>query len=216
MASTLKVLLTSVCTFAFFVGCGGGGSTATTAATTTTTSTATTTTTSTTTSTTLAPQVTLRTNYGDIVVELNPSKAPVTVSNFLQYVADDFYTNKIFHRVISNFVIQGGGFNASLEQAAVRAPIVLESNNGLSNLRGTIAMARTAAADSATSQFYINVVDNTSLDGTGAGTGYAVFGTVVAGMDVVDLIKAVPTTTVGAYTNVPLAPVLINSAIKTQ
>ena len=166
-------------------------------------------------STTLYPQVTMVTTKGTIVVELYPLNAPATVSNFLQYVTDGFYKNKIFHRVISNFVVQGGGFDAQLNLAANRAPIPLEVCNGLSNTRGTIAMARTADLNSATSQFYVNVVDNTSLDTNGGG--YAVFGKVVSGMDVVDLIKAVPTQTVNGFgADVPVTPITITSVTKTQ
>lgn len=155
------------------------------------------------------------TSKGTVVVELYPLNAPVTVANFLQYVTDGFYKEKIFHRVISDFVIQGGGFDAQLNLAANRAPITLEVCNGLSNTRGTIAMARTSVLNSATSQFFINVVDNTSLDT--AGGGYAVFGKVVSGMDVVDLIKAVPTQTViGFGSDVPVTPITITSATRTQ
>lgn len=166
-------------------------------------------------STTPYPQVTMVTTKGTIVVELYPLNAPVTVANFLQYVTDGFYTNKIFHRVISNFVIQGGGFDAQLSLAANRPPIALEVCNGLSNTRGTIAMARTSVLNSATSQFFINVVDNTALDTNGGG--YAVFGKVVSGLDVVDLIKAVPTQTVNGFgADVPVTPITITSATKTQ
>lgn len=160
------------------------------------------------------PQVSMTTSLGTVVIELNPAAAPITVDNFLNYTESGFYVNKIFHRVISNFVIQGGGFTADLNQATTQAPIKLEANNGLSNLRGSIAMARTAAADSATSQFFINVVDNLTLD-TNAG-GYAVFGKVVSGLDVVDKIKAVPTSTRGGLTDVPNTAVVINSMIQTQ
>ncbi|MBC3916300.1 peptidylprolyl isomerase [Undibacterium sp. CY18W] len=164
----------------------------------------------------LQPQVTMVTNLGTMVIELNPAKAPITVDNFLQYVENGFYVNKIFHRVISNFVIQGGGFTTDLQQPTTLAAIKLETPNGLSNLRGTIAMARTNVADSATSQFFINVVDNTSLDGLVAGNGYAVFGKVVTGLDVMDKIKAVATTTVSGMSDVPVTPVLINSMVQTQ
>ncbi len=161
------------------------------------------------------PRVTMVTTKGTIVVELYPANAPATVANFLQYVNDGFYTNKIFHRVISNFVIQGGGFDAQLRLAANRPPIALEVCNGLSNTRGTIAMARTDVPNSATSQFFVNVVDNKSLDTNGGG--YAVFGAVISGMDVVDLIKAVPTQNViGFGDNVPVTPITITSATKTQ
>ncbi|MFZ6656073.1 peptidylprolyl isomerase [Undibacterium sp. TJN19] len=162
------------------------------------------------------PQVTMVTSQGTIVLELNPAKAPITVDNFLQYVESGFYVNKIFHRVISNFVVQGGGFTTDLQQPATLAAIKLETPNGLSNLRGTVAMARTSDANSATSQFFLNVVDNTSLDGLTSGTGYAVFGKVVTGLDIMDKIKAVPTTTVNGMTDVPVTPILINSMIQTQ
>lgn len=161
-----------------------------------------------------APQVTIQTSLGAIVVELNPVKAPITTANFLKYTEAGFYSNKIFHRVISNFMIQGGGLTANMTVASTYAPIKLEVNNGLSNVRGTIAMARTDVLDSATSQFFINVVDNTFLD-TSYG-GYAVFGKVVAGMDVVDKIRDVPTTTRSGYADVPVNVVLIQSATLTQ
>ncbi len=166
-------------------------------------------------STTPYPQVTMVTSKGSFVVELYPLNAPLSVANFLQYVTDGFYTNKIFHRVISNFVVQGGGYNASLVEAPTRAPIKLEVCNGLSNMRGTIAMARTSVLDSATSQFFINVVDNTALDTNGGG--YAVFGRVVSGLDVVDAIKSVPTQNVVNFGgDVPITPVTITSATKTK
>jgi peptidyl-prolyl cis-trans isomerase A (cyclophilin A) len=161
------------------------------------------------------PQVTMVTSKGSVVVELYPTNAPNTVANFLQYVTDGFYKDKIFHRVISNFVIQGGGFNAALLEAPTRPAIKLEVCNGLSNTRGTIAMARTAVLDSATAQFFVNVVDNPSLDTNGGG--YAVFGKVVKGMDVVDAIKAVPTqAVVGFGSDVPVTPVVISAITKTQ
>ena len=160
------------------------------------------------------PQVTMTTSLGSVVLELNPAKAPITVDNFLNYVESGFYVNKIFHRVIQDFMIQGGGFNADLTQPATQAPIKLEAGNGLSNLRGTIAMARTEVLDSATAQFFINVVDNQALD-TNAG-GYAVFGKVVSGIETVDKIKVVPTSTRGGLQNVPVTSVLINSMIQTQ
>ncbi len=156
-----------------------------------------------------APQVTMKTSMGDIVIELNPTKAPITSANFLRYVDVGFYSNKIFHRVISNFMIQGGGFTTDLVQASTYPPIKLEVNNGLSNVRGTIAMARTSILDSATSQFYINVVDNTFLDTSGGG--YAVFGQVVSGMEIVDKIKQVPTTTRSGYSDVPVTNIIILS-----
>lgn len=160
------------------------------------------------------PQVTMTTSLGTIVLELNPAKAPVSVDNFLNYTESGFYVNKIFHRVISNFVIQGGGYTADLNLATTQAPIKLEANNGLSNLRGSIAMARTSAPDSATSQFFINVVDNPNLDTTSGG--YAVFGKVVSGLDIVDKIKAVPTGTRGGLTDVPNTAITISSMLQTQ
>ncbi|HNU09812.1 MAG TPA: peptidylprolyl isomerase [Rubrivivax sp.] len=158
-----------------------------------------------------AQKVRLATSMGDIVVELDPAKAPKSVENFVQYVKAGHYDGTIFHRVIDGFMIQGGGYSAERVQKPTRAPIPLEAGNGLSNLRGTIAMARTAAPNSATSQFFINVVDNLPLDSYGGG--YAVFGKVVAGMDVVDRIKAVPTTNKGpAFANLPATDVVINKA----
>lgn len=161
-----------------------------------------------------APRVTMQTTLGQIVLELNPNKAPITVANFMQYVASGFYNGLIFHRVVPGFVIQGGGFNSSLQQATTLAPIKLEVPNGLSNIRGSIAMARTTAPDSATSQFFINSVDNLSLDTSGGG--YAVFGSVVAGLNVADAIAAAPTQTTGGFSNVPVTPVVITSATQTQ
>ncbi|MBC3831083.1 peptidylprolyl isomerase [Undibacterium amnicola] len=158
------------------------------------------------------PQVTISTSMGDILVELNPEKAPITVTNFLRYTDVGFYSNKIFHRVISNFMIQGGGFTTSLVQSSTYAPIQLEVNKGLSNVRGSIAMARTNVFDSATAQFFINVEDNILLDTNGGG--YAVFGRVIAGMDIVDKIKVVPTTTYGGLENLPTTPVLIVSVTR--
>ncbi|HEX2010726.1 MAG TPA: peptidylprolyl isomerase [Roseateles sp.] len=148
---------------------------------------------------TITHKVAMTTSMGVIELGLDANHAPVTVANFLKYTNDGFYKNTVFHRVVSNFVIQGGGFVRSngvlTEKPATYAPIALESNNGLSNVRGTIAMARTSVPNSATSQFYINVVDNTALNYPGAdnGGGYAVFGKVTAGLDVVDAIKAVAT-----------------------
>ena len=166
------------------------------------------------------PQVTMVTSLGTLVIELNPAKAPITVDNFLNYTESGFYVNKIFHRVISNFVIQGGGYTADLQQATTSAAIKLEASNGLSNTRGTIAMARLSSpVDSATSQFFFNVVDNSSiLDASTTNSGYAVFGKVVTGLDVMDNIKAVPTSTVTSVgmTDVPVTPVVINSMVQTQ
>lgn len=160
------------------------------------------------------PQVTMVTNMGTVVMELNPAKAPITVDNFLNYAESGFYVNKIFHRVISNFMIQGGGFTADLAQPATQAAIKLEVGTGLSNTRGTIAMARADALDSATSQFFINVVDNVALD-TSKG-GYAVFGKVVSGLDVVDKIKDVAVNTRGGMEYVPNTAVVINSMLQTK
>lgn len=157
-----------------------------------------------------AQKVRLATSMGDIVVELNREKAPVTVDNFLQYVKAGHYDGTIFHRVIDGFMIQGGGFTPDMQQKPVRAPIALEARNGLSNVRGTIAMARTPALNSATAQFFINVVDNVMLDA--AGGGYAVFGKVVEGMDVVDKIKGVATGNKAGHQNVPATEVVIRKA----
>ena len=160
------------------------------------------------------PRVTMTTNLGTIIFELNPALAPVTVDNFLQYTENSFYVNKIFHRVISDFMIQGGGFTSDLQQPTTLVPIKLEVGKGLSNIRGTIAMARTSVLDSATSQFFINVVDNVALDTSGGG--YAVFGKVIEGLDVVDKIKVVATSTQSGVPNVPVTPVIIQSVIQTQ
>ena len=160
------------------------------------------------------PQVTMVTSLGTMVFELDPAKAPISVDNFLQYTETGFYSNKIFHRVIPTFVIQGGGFTADFQVGATLPPIKLEVGTGLSNLRGTLAMARTSVLDSATSQFFINVVDNVALD-TASG-GYAVFGKVVQGLDVMDKIKAVPTSVQAGAPDVPVTAVIINSATQTQ
>jgi len=158
-------------------------------------------------------RVLLATSAGNITLQLDAEKAPRSVANFLEYVKAGHYDGTVFHRVIDGFMIQGGGFTPEMVQKPTRAPIPLEARNGLKNERGTIAMARTSAPDSATSQFFINVVDNQSLDYPNPdGNGYAVFGKVVAGMDVVDKIRAVETTTVGGRPNVPVKPVLIRSA----
>jgi peptidyl-prolyl cis-trans isomerase A (cyclophilin A) len=160
-----------------------------------------------------APRVVLATSLGDITIQLEPEKAPKTVANFLDYVKAGHYDGTVFHRVIDGFMIQGGGFTPDMVQKPTRAPVPLESRNGLKNERGTVAMARTAVPDSATSQFFINVVDNAMLDYPKPdGNGYAVFGRVVAGMDVVDSIRKVETTRVGPHQNVPAKPVLIRSA----
>lgn len=160
------------------------------------------------------PIIKIQTNHGDIYVELNAEKAPKTVANFLQYVDDDFYTNTIFHRVMSNFMIQGGGFTPTFERKPTKAPVINEANNGLSNKRGTIAMARTSDPHSATAQFFINVVDNKhSLDHiseTPRGWRYAVFGKVTKGMNVVDTIRHIPTGPGGPFPqNVPKSSAII-------
>ena len=161
-----------------------------------------------------APKVKLSTSMGDIVVQLEPAKAPKTVENFLQYVKDKHYDGTIFHRVIDGFMVQGGGFTADMAQKPVRAPIALEAANGLKNDKYTIAMARTNVPDSATAQFFINVKDNAMLNARQpSGDGYAVFGKVVQGTDVVDKIKAVATGNKGGHQNVPSSPVTITSAM---
>jgi len=161
-----------------------------------------------------AQKVKLATSAGDIVLELDKAKAPKTVDNFVQYVKDGHYNGTIFHRVIPTFMIQGGGMTADMNEKTTRAPIPLESRNGLSNLRGSVAMARTNDPNSATSQFFINVQDNPRLDAANArdGNGYAVFGKVISGMDVVDKIRAVPTASKGMHDDVPMTPVTINKA----
>lgn len=160
-----------------------------------------------------APRVKFQTTLGEFVVELNQEKAPVTVQNFLQYVKDKHYDGTIFHRVIDGFMIQGGGFIANMTEKPTRAPIVLEARNGLRNDRGTIAMARTREPNSATAQFFVNVVDNNNLNAPQPdGNGYAVFGKVVSGMDTVDKIRNASTTSKGMFQNVPSTPIVINSA----
>ncbi|MDL2337369.1 MAG: peptidylprolyl isomerase [Pseudomonadota bacterium] len=163
----------------------------------------------------LAQKVNVTTSLGDIVLELDATKAPKTVDNFLQYVKSGHYNGTVFHRVIENFMVQGGGFAADMKEKPTRAPIALESHNGLSNLRGTVAMARTMDPNSATAQFFINVKDNDFLNAANSrdGNGYAVFGKVVSGMDVVDRIRSVKTGTKGPFQDVPLEPVLIIKAV---
>ena len=161
------------------------------------------------------PTVIVKTSEGSFRVELWPDKAPATVKNFLRYVDEGFYDGTIFHRVIPNFMIQGGGFTSDMKQKQPHEPVKNEASADLKNVRGTIAMARTSVVDSATCQFFINVRDNDSLDhrdDTDRGFGYAVFGKVVEGMDVVDKIQNVQTTTLGPYQNVPLKGVVIESA----
>jgi len=165
------------------------------------------------------PLVKLETSLGDITLELYPDKAPATVANFLQYVKDGFYDGTIFHRVKNGFMIQGGGFDADMRQKQTRPPIVNEADNGLANDAYTVAMARTQDPHSASAQFFINVADNRFLNHTAKtpqGWGYAVFGKVVRGKDVVDKIKAVPTTSRGMHQDVPVEPVTILKATVVQ
>lgn len=161
-----------------------------------------------------AQKVRLSTSAGDIVVELDAEKAPKSVANFVAYVKAGHYNGTVFHRVIENFMIQGGGYKADLSEKPTRPPIALESRNGLNNIRGTLAMARTGIPDSATSQFFINVVDNPSLDQANSrdGNGYAVFGKVVEGLDVVDKIRTMPTASSGPHQNLPVTPVTLRKA----
>lgn len=159
-----------------------------------------------------AQKVRLVTSQGDIVLQLDAERAPKTVTNFVQYVQAGQYSGTVFHRVIDGFMIQGGGFSADMVEKPTRAPIPLESGKGLSNLTGTVAMARTNSPNSATAQFFINVADNLRLDGTGEGTGYAVFGKVVEGMDVVDRIRAMPTANKAGLQNVPQQTITIQKA----
>jgi peptidyl-prolyl cis-trans isomerase A (cyclophilin A) len=161
------------------------------------------------------PQVVIKTSAGEIVVELYPEKAPKTVANFLQYVDDKHYDGTIFHRVIANFMIQGGGFARDMRQKPNRPPIPLESRSGLKNDTGWLAMARTSVPDSATSQFFINVVDNDMLNHPQPdGHGYAVFGKVVKGMDTVNSIRNVKTGSSGMHRDVPVEPVVIESVTR--
>ncbi len=158
------------------------------------------------------PVVVLETNHGTISIALEVEKAPITTNNFLQYVKDGFYDNTLFHRVIPGFMIQGGGYNLALEEKPTRAAIKNESSNGLRNRRGTVAMARRDPLDSATAQFFINLEDNPFLNADGPYGGYAVFGRVIEGMEVVDKIAAVPTTTTKDMENLPKDPVIIRRA----
>ena len=160
------------------------------------------------------PEVVIKTSQGDITLRLFADKSPITVENFLDYVDSGHYRDTIFHRVILQFMIQGGGFNAQMEQKPVKEPIKNESGNRLHNKRGTIAMARTSAPDSATAQFYINHRDNLNLDWSPGKPGYAVFGEVTDGMHVVDAIAIEPTGTVGHYRDVPLKPITILDVVK--
>jgi len=161
---------------------------------------------------TTTPKVRLHTSAGDIVLELYPEDAPISVENFLKYVNDGYYDGKIFHRVIRSFMIQGGGMDAKMQEGKPRRPIKNEANNGLKNTIGTVAMARTQVIDSATAQFFINVSDNEFLNhrnSSAEGFGYAVFGKVIEGMDVVKEIEKTPTTTRGFHQDVPEEPITI-------
>jgi cyclophilin family peptidyl-prolyl cis-trans isomerase len=163
--------------------------------------------------------VVMETSEGNLRIELWQDKAPLTVKNFLQYADEGFYNGTIFHRVIDGFMIQGGGFTSDMQQKPTHSPVKNEATADLTNERGTIAMARTGVVDSATAQFFINVQDNPNLnhrDETPRGFGYAVFGKVVEGMDVVDKIKKVPTGTVGMNQNVPVKPIVILQVKKVE
>lgn len=161
-------------------------------------------------------QVVIDTNKGSFVIELFDDQAPLTVANFLSYVDSGFYNGTIFHRVIPDFVIQGGGFTAQLSKKETGKPVKNESSEERKNLRGTVAMARLSAPDSATSQFFINLVDNSSLDYRSFNVGYAVFGKVVQGMDVVDSIAYLPTGNTGMFRNVPIDAVEITKAFRVK
>lgn len=161
-------------------------------------------------------RVRLTTNHGDIVIEMSPDTAPQSVENFLRYVIDGFYDGTVFHRSIPGFMLQGGGFTSELQRKETRAAIINEADNGVKNVRGTIAMARTSDPHSATAQFFVNVVDNAFLDHTGKtprGWGYAVFGRVIEGLDVVDQIVAMRTTNRGRFRNLPTETVIIERAV---
>lgn len=153
-----------------------------------------------------------KTTLGEIQIELDPKHAPLTAQNFLEYVTAKFYDGLIFHRVIPGFVIQGGGFDAQMQQRATRHPIANESDNGLKNVRGSLSMARTSDPHSATAQFFINLVDNPSLDHQPGRPGYAVFARVAEGMQVVDQIAAQPTGQSGPHSDVPVTPIVIERA----
>ena len=164
-----------------------------------------------------APQVKFETSLGSFVVEVYPDKAPKTVENFLLYVKTKQYDGTIFHRVIPNFMVQGGGYNAKYEEKIARPPIPLEAQNGLKNETGTIAMARTSEPNSARAQFFVNVKDNASLNAKGAADGYTVFGRVISGMETINKIRDVPTGSGGPFpTDAPQTPVLINSATQVK
>lgn len=158
--------------------------------------------------------IVMKTNVGEIYIELNKEKAPMSSRNFLKYCQEDFYRGTIFHRVIDNFIVQAGGYDSAMNEKSTHAPIVNEANRGLKNVLGSIAMARTEAPHSATSEFFINLTDNPSLDyteATNSGWGYAVFGQVVTGMDVVSRIAETKTHTVGEFDDVPVESIVIES-----
>ncbi len=158
----------------------------------------------------------MTTSMGDITIELFEKEAPVSAANFQQYVDDGFFDGTVFHRVIPGFMLQGGGMTADMQRKETRPPIVNEADNGVKNLRGTLSMARTSDIHSATSQFFLNVVDNAFLDHGGRDFGYAVFAKVVEGMDVADAIAKVPTGTKAGHQDVPLEPVVIVSATRVE
>jgi peptidyl-prolyl cis-trans isomerase A (cyclophilin A) len=159
------------------------------------------------------PIVEIKTSLGTITLQLDATHAPLSTANFISYVESKFYDGTIFHRIIPGFMVQGGGFTPEMTEKPTQPAIHNESTNGLKNLRGTISMARTSNPDSATSQFFLNLVDNAALDPTSdGGPGYAVFGKIIGGLDVLDKIAQVPTTTRGEYENVPVTPVVLISA----
>lgn len=160
------------------------------------------------------PRVVIKTSEGDITLQLFADKSPVTVANFLGYVDKGFYNGTIFHRVIPNFMIQGGGFSPDMQEKETGDPIVNESGNGLHNTRGTIAMARTSDPDSATAQFFINQRSNIRLDGTQAQPGYTVFGEVIQGLDIVDFIATAPTGQAGGMDDVPKQAIIIQEIVR--
>lgn len=160
--------------------------------------------------------VKFETSEGDILIELFPEEAPITVENFLQYVDEGFFNETIFHRVLPGFVIQGGGFTAEMDRKETNDKIKNEADNGLKNERGTLSMARTGEVDSATSQFFINLSDNTPLDHGERDFGYAVFAKVAEGMDVVDKIAATETANAGMHQNAPVEPILVLSATRME
>lgn len=162
------------------------------------------------------PRVKMETSKGDMIIELYPEQAPITVKNFLTYVDSGFYNDTIFHRVIADFMLQGGGFTKDMNQKPTMPPIKNEAKNGLKNERGTLSMARTAAVDSATSQFFVNLKHNEFLDHGVRDYGYAVFGKVVKGLDVVDAIGGVPTRNVGHFGDVPTEPVMIKKVTRLE